>query len=155
MAAFGQKLAVTIGRIGPPPKLLRSELLCSNPLGEYSASGAAPGYDNPIPIRLIVRRITASRCNGDCADLHLPLPQILKYGTALHFFDPACREFANPPFAIGHEYVAEVVSLGEHVRNFSVGQGVIVPWSISCGHCRNCQRGLTSKCSNVNGDRAL
>lgn len=103
----------------------------------------------------IVRPIAASRCDGDCAYLHYPLPGILKTGAALHLFDPACRDFANHHFPIGHECVAEIVSLGEDVTEFSIGQKVVVPWSISCGHCTHCQLGLTSKCSTVNQDRIL
>ena len=126
----------------------------------YIKKGKLEWWDVPepklqSPDDAIVRPIAASRCDGDCAYLHYPLPTILKSGSALHLFEPITKDFAKTPFAIGHECVAEIVSLGENVHGFSVGQKVIVPWSISCGHCENCQKGLTSKCSTMNKDRVL
>jgi len=126
----------------------------------YIKMGKLEWWDVPepklqSPDDAIVRPIAASRCDGDCAYLHNPLPIALTAGSALHLFDPITKEFAKTPFAIGHECVAEIVSLGENVRHFSVGQKVVVPWSISCGHCENCQKGMTSKCSTMNKDRLL
>lgn len=56
------------------------------------------------------------------------------------------------PFGIGHECVAEVVTVGEQVRNRHIGERVIVPWAVSCGECRECRHGLTAKCSVTRGD---
>jgi alcohol dehydrogenase len=55
-----------------------------------------------------------------------------------------------PPFALGHECVAEVVELGdEAARSLSVGQLVSVPFQISCGACDACRRGRTGNCTEV------
>lgn len=54
-----------------------------------------------------------------------------------------------PPFAIGHECAAEVVAIGEEVRRVRVGDLVVVPWSIHCGECGRCARGLTASCERV------
>jgi alcohol dehydrogenase len=51
------------------------------------------------------------------------------------------------PFPFGHEFVAEIVELGEAVTGFKVGQRVVVPFQISCGVCERCNRGLTASCS--------
>jgi alcohol dehydrogenase len=53
------------------------------------------------------------------------------------------------PFALGHECVAEVADVGDGVREVAVGDVVVVPWSLHCGTCRNCQRGLTASCLSV------
>lgn len=53
------------------------------------------------------------------------------------------------PFPVGHEFVAEVVRVGEHAAGFRPGQAVIVPYHICCGECPRCQRGLTASCSTV------
>lgn len=53
------------------------------------------------------------------------------------------------PFPFGHEFVAEIISVGEEVRNFQVGQRVIVPFQISCGHCTRCQKGVSNSCLEV------
>jgi threonine dehydrogenase-like Zn-dependent dehydrogenase len=53
------------------------------------------------------------------------------------------------PFAIGHEFVARIVAVGESVTSFAVGDTVIVPWKISCGTCEPCRRGVTAGCASV------
>jgi threonine dehydrogenase-like Zn-dependent dehydrogenase len=53
------------------------------------------------------------------------------------------------PFALGHEFVAEVVSAGENVVGFAAGDRVIVPFQISCGECVQCRRGHTATCASV------
>jgi threonine dehydrogenase-like Zn-dependent dehydrogenase len=50
---------------------------------------------------------------------------------------------------IGHEIIAEIVSYGERVTRFAVGQRVIVSAQISCGECRRCRAGLTGRCEAV------
>src|SRR5688572_6918156 len=78
----------------------------------------------------IVRPIAATTCDLDRAILagRTPLP---------------------PPFALGHECVAEVVEVGDGVARIRAGQVVVVPWHISCGGCPLCLRGLTASCEKV------
>jgi threonine dehydrogenase-like Zn-dependent dehydrogenase len=54
-----------------------------------------------------------------------------------------------PPFALGHECVAEVVDVGDRVDSVRPGQLVSVPFQISCGECAPCRRGRTGNCSEV------
>ncbi len=51
---------------------------------------------------------------------------------------------------LGHEFMGEVVEVGRDVKNLKVGDRVVVPFPIACGHCWNCQKGLTSVCENSN-----
>jgi threonine dehydrogenase-like Zn-dependent dehydrogenase len=51
---------------------------------------------------------------------------------------------------IGHEAVGEVVETGTGVRNFSVGDRVVVPSTISCGYCSYCRAGYQAQCDNAN-----
>ena len=53
------------------------------------------------------------------------------------------------PFPLGHEFVAEIVELGDDVSGFAVGQRVMVPFQIGCGECDRCRRGLTGSCRAV------
>ena len=55
----------------------------------------------------------------------------------------------QPPFAIGHECVAEVLDVGDAVRSVHAGQLVSVPFQISCGECVACRAGRTSNCGSV------
>ena len=50
------------------------------------------------------------------------------------------------PFAVGHETVAEVVAVGEDVRERRVGDRVLVPFQVSCGSCDACRDGRFAAC---------
>jgi threonine dehydrogenase-like Zn-dependent dehydrogenase len=54
-----------------------------------------------------------------------------------------------PPFAIGHECVAEVLEVGDAVSSLQPGQLVSVPFQISCGSCDACRAGHSSNCEGV------
>src|SRR4051812_41828346 len=56
---------------------------------------------------------------------------------------------------LGHEFMGEVVELGSSVHNLRVGDRVVVPFPIACGHCLACERGLTSVCENSNPNAAI
>ena len=51
---------------------------------------------------------------------------------------------------IGHEFMGEIVEVGKGVRNLSVGDRVVVPFPIACGHCSQCEREMYSLCENSN-----
>lgn len=48
----------------------------------------------------------------------------------------------------GHEYSGEVVSVGERVSDFKIGDRVAAESHKGCGHCINCIRGLYTTCLN-------
>lgn len=52
-------------------------------------------------------------------------------------------------FPLGHEFVAEVVSVGESVLTVNAGDLVSVPFQINCGECVRCRRGMSGRCSAV------
>ncbi|HZR47245.1 MAG TPA: zinc-dependent alcohol dehydrogenase [Candidatus Manganitrophaceae bacterium] len=62
----------------------------------------------------------------------------------------------KPGTILGHEAVGIIEELGDDVRNFSVGDRVIIPSTISCGYCSYCRAGYTAQCdhANPNGPRA-
>ncbi|MGB2714547.1 MAG: zinc-dependent alcohol dehydrogenase [Vicinamibacterales bacterium] len=51
---------------------------------------------------------------------------------------------------LGHEFMGEVVEVGADVRNLSIGDRVVVPFPIACGHCLQCEREMYSLCENSN-----
>lgn len=53
------------------------------------------------------------------------------------------------PYPFGHEFVAEIVELGDQVCSLGQGELVVVPFQISCGECDRCSRGLTNSCRSV------
>ena len=52
---------------------------------------------------------------------------------------------------VGHEYVGEVVDMGQEVRGFKKGDRVSGEGHITCGHCRNCRAGRVHLCRNTVG----
>src|SRR6266540_6311558 len=52
---------------------------------------------------------------------------------------------------VGHEYVGEIVEIGQEVRGFSVGDRVSGEGHITCGYCRNCRAGRRHLCRNTVG----
>lgn len=55
---------------------------------------------------------------------------------------------AEGPFALGHEFIGEVIDAGSDV-SIPVGQVVAVPFQISCGRCDRCISGHTANCRSV------
>jgi alcohol dehydrogenase len=55
----------------------------------------------------------------------------------------------RPGTPLGHEGVCRVAEVGASIENVSVGDLVVVPWQISCGHCPRCLRGHNTYCENV------
>jgi len=51
---------------------------------------------------------------------------------------------------IGHENLGEVLEVGPAVDRIKVGDRVCVPFNVSCGFCKNRERGLTGACLTVN-----
>jgi alcohol dehydrogenase len=101
----------------------------------FLAPGRLEWADAPEP-RLespddaLVRPLAVALCDADVANLR--------------------GEFQIPgPFPMGHEFVAEVTALGEHVRTHHVGDRVALPVQISCGRCSQCRRGMTASCRGV------
>jgi threonine dehydrogenase-like Zn-dependent dehydrogenase len=56
---------------------------------------------------------------------------------------------------LGHEFMGEVVEVGERVGNLHVGDRVVVPFPIACGACLACERGQYSVCENSNPNAPL
>jgi threonine dehydrogenase-like Zn-dependent dehydrogenase len=56
---------------------------------------------------------------------------------------------------LGHEFMGEVVELGESVTNLSVGDRVVVPFPIACGACNACVAEMYSLCENSNPNAGM
>jgi threonine dehydrogenase-like Zn-dependent dehydrogenase len=99
---------------------------------------------------------------GDIRLENVPEPKILKpndaivrltasaiCGTDLHFIRGTAPGMM-PGTILGHEGVGVVEQTGGAVRNFKVGDRVVIPSTIACGNCSYCRAGYYSQCDNAN-----
>ncbi|MEO5853551.1 MAG: zinc-dependent alcohol dehydrogenase [Nocardioides sp.] len=69
-------------------------------------------------------------------------------GSDLHLYK-VLAPFLTPGDVLGHEFMGEVVEVGPGVSRLQVGDRVVVPFNISCGHCWMCSRGLFAQCETT------
>lgn len=77
-------------------------------------------------------------------------------GSDLHLLDGYMPTMESGD-VLGHEFMGEVIEVGPESRDaLKVGDRVIVPFTIACGECYFCKKGLTSACdvSNRNHEMA-
>jgi threonine 3-dehydrogenase len=74
-------------------------------------------------------------------------------GTDIHIYnwDDWAKATIPVPMAVGHEFVGEVVAIGEEVTGIKLGDRVSGEGHITCGHCRNCRAGKRHLCRNTVG----
>ena len=65
-------------------------------------------------------------------------------GSDLHMYEG--RTSFETGRVFGHENMGQVVEVGDAVRKVKVGEYVVLPFNVSCGFCKNCERGLTNYC---------
>lgn len=87
----------------------------------------------PIGINDVLVRV---RYTGICGtDLHI------------HAWDEWAQAAVEPPLVVGHEFVGEVVAVGDNVNDFAVGDRVSGEGHVVCGRCRNCMAGRRHLCA--------
>ena len=71
-------------------------------------------------------------------------------GSDLHMYEG--RTDMETGRVLGHENLGRVVEVGQAVQKIKVGDMVAVPFNVACGHCENCEKGLTNYCLIANPD---
>src|SRR3954449_10388943 len=69
-------------------------------------------------------------------------------GSALHLYE-VLGAFIDAGDILGHEPMGIVEAVGSEVTNIAVGDRVVIPFNVSCGHCHMCGKGLQSQCETT------
>ena len=74
-------------------------------------------------------------------------------GTDVHIYkwDDWARKTIPVPMVVGHEFVGEVVEVGDNVNDYAPGMIVSGEGHIVCGRCRNCMAGRRHLCAHTSG----
>jgi glutathione-independent formaldehyde dehydrogenase len=74
-------------------------------------------------------------------------------GSDLHMYEGRTSFETGRTF--GHENMGQVIEVGDAVRKVKVGEYVVLPFNVSCGFCKNCERGLTNYCLTMQPEPSL
>ena len=86
--------------------------------------------------------------------IELPTDAIIKItssaicGSDLHLYE-VLGPYMKPGDILGHEPMGIVQEVGAEVTDIAVGDRVVIPFNISCGHCCMCTIGLQSQCETT------
>lgn len=69
-------------------------------------------------------------------------------GSDLHLYE-VLVPFMDKGDVIGHEPMGTVEEVGSAVTNLKPGDRVVIPFTVACGHCYMCERGLQSQCETT------
>ena len=69
-------------------------------------------------------------------------------GSDLHLYEVLGPYMAEGDI-LGHEPMGVVEAVGSDVGDLAVGDRVVIPFQISCGHCFMCVRGLQTQCETT------
>ncbi len=71
-------------------------------------------------------------------------------GSDLHMYEG--RTTMEEGRSFGHEIMGTIEEVGDGVETLEPGDRVVLPFNVSCGHCKNCESGNTSACLNVESE---
>ncbi len=77
------------------------------------------------------------------------LPPLLFVVQILHLYHGTIPGM-QPGQTLGHEFMGIVEEAGPQVHEVKVGDKVVIPFNISCGHCSFCTNNHWSQCDRAN-----
>lgn len=77
-------------------------------------------------------------------DVLLKIKKVGICGTDLHIYHGGMN--VPTPLTIGHEFVGDVVGVGENVQHVHVGDRAVAEHVVGCNHCQYCRQGQRNLC---------
>lgn len=87
-------------------------------------------------------------------DIILKITSTSICGSDLHLYDGYVPTTEDGDI-LGHEFMGEIVEKGKGVTKFNVGDKVVTPFTISCGHCYYCNHQQYSLCDVSNPNKEM
>ncbi|MGN7719793.1 zinc-dependent alcohol dehydrogenase [Chitinophaga sp. 22620] len=84
----------------------------------------------------------------DMSDVILKVTSTAICGSDLHILRGSVPQARD--MIMGHEFMGTVVEAGHGVTKLKVGDRVVVPFPVACGHCFFCAHGASTACENSN-----
>jgi threonine dehydrogenase-like Zn-dependent dehydrogenase len=72
-------------------------------------------------------------------------------GSDLHIYNGGIPQAR--PMVLGHEFMGIVQEVGRDIKNLKVGDRVVVPFPIACGHCFFCNHDYPGNCEHSNPEK--
>ena len=69
-------------------------------------------------------------------------------GTDIHILSTPPSHPANLGVILGHEYLGEIIEMGEDVKGYNIGDRVVLDPNLFCGNCYYCKIGKPNMCEN-------
>jgi threonine dehydrogenase-like Zn-dependent dehydrogenase len=69
-------------------------------------------------------------------------------GSDLHLYE-VLGPFMTEGDILGHESMGTVAEVGSGIDSLRVGDRVVIPFNIACGHCYMCEHGLPTQCETT------
>lgn len=102
------------------------------------------------PGKCEIKELEVPRCTPDDILVKVKAAGVCK--SDLEVLDGARPEpYVRYPIVLGHEYSGVIDDCGSNVKRFMPGDRVVVRPLFYCGRCKNCLRGQTNMCKEIQG----
>ena len=85
---------------------------------------------------------------SDPSDAIIKITSTAICGSDLHLYE-VLGSFMDAGDILGHEPMGVVEEVGSEVGDLRVGDRVVIPFQMCCGHCTMCDQGLQSQCETT------
>jgi threonine dehydrogenase-like Zn-dependent dehydrogenase len=90
----------------------------------------------------------------DGRDIIIKITSTAICGSDLHLYD-GYQPGMQSGDILGHEPMGVVVETGSAITNLAKGDRVVIPFTIACGHCFFCKKGLFAACDTTNPNKKV